>query len=162
MTTAIKERVAFSRKRGAMVATHEWFREFAARINENPAEAEGWLVLSDRLRDAGLDRCADLIVSLWGDGSVVPPDGDIVRGFSQWENGGSHWVGVSVSVENGQWIHHYWANGNFRSEVTREQARDLISWQGQPWRHERREKWTGDVTVVEGLTRANQITIAAG
>ncbi len=162
MAAFTEERVAISRRRGGLVATHEWFREFAARINKNPAETEGWLVLSDRLRDAGLDRCADLIQSLWGDGSVVPPDGEITRGFHQWENGAFRWVGVTISVRDGQWFQHYWSNGSWRTELPREQARKVISWAGLPWRREKRQAWTGEIVVSEGMTPASEMMIAVG
>jgi uncharacterized protein (TIGR02996 family) len=131
---------------------------FAKRIGENPADRFAWLVLADWLRDYGYDHAESVVRSLWQDDSPAV-DGEITRGFWQWENGGKHWEGVTVECKGGQWFHCYWSNGNFRAPVSREYAQKVISSAGKPCRRVSREPWTGETKVSEVVTTYDGLTI---
>lgn len=132
---------------------------FAAAITANPTDGGNWLIMADWLEDGGFEAEAVLVRSLFGE--AAPVEGSISRGYYQWENGGSHWVGVSIGYEQGEWRRYYWSNGNFHEAITREQAVEEITRVGKPWKVERRQQWTGEVVRSEGVTPYHELTIRA-
>jgi uncharacterized protein (TIGR02996 family) len=126
-------------------------QSFASAIAERPADPLPWLVMADWLDEHDCGDEAAVVRALWDD-TAPPADGAISRGYYQWENGGSHWCGVAVECKDGEWSHCYWSNGNWRSTVSKAQAREIAGAAGKPWRSVRRQQWTGETTVAEGVT----------
>jgi uncharacterized protein (TIGR02996 family) len=135
-------------------------QSFASSIAEEPTDALRWLVMADWLSENGCEKEASLVRSLFSN-ETPPAEGTISRGYYQWENGGQHWCGVHVEYRNGEWLNCYWANGNWADKITRQQAWEIITAKGRPWRSERRERWTGEVTVVEGVNQYTGLMIRA-
>lgn len=156
--TATSQKVTTFSRRGQNATNG--LAEFAAKLAECPDDAGVWLVMADWLSDQGYDRPAALLRSLWMDG-MPETDGEITRGFWQYENGSRHWEGVTVECKGGQWYHCYWSNGNFRSEIDREAARRIVASRGKPYRHTRIEKWTGEKIVSEGVEAFTGLTVSA-
>lgn len=158
MTATTEDQVTTFDRRGESATSG--LRPFASAICDNPGDSGPWLVLADWLEEGGHAGSASLIRSLWAD-DAPPADGRISRGYYEWENGGKHWVGVTVEFKEGSWHLCYWANGNWTQAITRTEARQNIALKGKPYRIEKREKWTGEVSIIEGITPYSGLSIYA-
>lgn len=141
------------------VSQTEGLIPFAMAISEKPTELMNWLAMADWLQEQGkIQEDAFIRFLLTGHNPVI---GEVSRGFFRYENGGKHWIGVTVSFDGTIWNNHYWSNGCAREEVTRERAVELIMTAGQPWKIERRAEWTGEMIRSAGIHKFYELTVKA-